>query len=128
MMSNKDKQGIFLKHLKTPDDTKEYDKCRIDKYDVGGVMVTRTVLQPGWTWSQNMKEHAHTDTCLCTHLRLQTSGTLRICFDNGGVQQTRAGDLVMITGGHCAQVEGSEPVEMVDFGGTRHWGKQQQQE
>jgi len=44
-----------------PDDIREVPYGRLETYDMGDIRIGRSVLQPGWRWSESLKPIARTE-------------------------------------------------------------------
>ena len=51
--------GDFAK----PDETRSFERGRIDLVSLGGTTFGRAVFQPGWRWSTHVKPIAKTESC-----------------------------------------------------------------
>ena len=58
--------------LGEPDDVREIPYGRLETYDMGDIRLGRSVLQPGWRWSESAKPIARTEPVSYTHLTLPT--------------------------------------------------------
>lgn len=106
-----------VKSFEHPDEVREFPNGRLELVRIGGVVVGRTTLEPGWRWSESIQPIAKTDSCEAAHFGYQLSGTLRVRMDDGTEFDCHAGDVCLINPGHDAWVVGDEPVELVDFQG-----------
>lgn len=111
------------KSLSRPEETRAFEKGRVDLVTIGEVTFGRATLQPGWKWSDCVKPLAHTDSCEATHLSYHISGRLRIQMGDGTEQEFGPGDVSFIPPGHDAWVVGSEPVVVLDISGMRDYAK-----
>ena len=115
---------LEVKSTNTPDETRTFEKGKIELVKIGGAMVGRAVFQPGWRWSTHVKPIAKTKSCEAPHFQYQVSGTLHVLMDDGTEGETKAGDVALIPPGHDGWVVGNEPVVMVDFQGMVDYAKQ----
>ena len=113
-----------VKSTNTPDETRTFEKGKLELVRIGGTTVGRAVFQPGWRWSTHVKPIAKTKSCEAPHLQYQVSGILRVRMDDGTEMETKAGDVALIPPGHDGWVVGNEPVVMVDFQGMVDYAKQ----
>src|SRR5207253_11186693 len=111
------KQGV-RKNLKSPDETRRFDKGKIDIANVGEAVIGRFELQPGWRWSQSVKPMVQTDLCEQNHVAYMVSGRLKTKLRDGTEEEQGPGDAVFTPAGHDAWVVGDEPVVMIDFKGA----------
>lgn len=106
-----------VKSFDRPDEVREFANARVELLKLGGGLVGKITLQPGWHWSESMKSSLKTDLCRAPHLMHQESGTVRIRMEDGDEFECHAGDICMIAPGHDAWVVGNEPVVTYDFQG-----------
>jgi len=113
-----------VKSTNVPDETRTFEKGKIELVKFGGTTVGRAVFQPGWRWSTHVKPIAKTKSCEATHLWHQVSGTLHVAMDDGTERDVKAGDVALIPPGHDGWVVGNEPVVAFDFQGMVDYAKQ----
>jgi hypothetical protein len=106
-----------VKSFEHPEEVRESAHGRLELVRIGGVIVGRATLEPGWRWSEDMKPIVETDSCEAPHFGYQLSGVLKVRMDDGTEFETRAGDVCVIAPGHDAWVVGNETVVVVDFQG-----------
>jgi uncharacterized cupin superfamily protein len=111
------------KSLARPDETRTFDKGKVELVTVNEVTLGRARLQPGWKWSTCVKPLAHTESCEASHLQYHISGRLHVVMDDGSEQEFGPGDVSYIPPGHDAWVVGNEPVEILDISGMRDYAK-----
>jgi ethanolamine utilization protein EutQ (cupin superfamily) len=111
------------KSLARPDDTRSFDKGRVELVTVNDVTFGRATLLPGWKWSTCVKPHAHTQSCEAAHLQYHIAGCLHVVMDDGSVQEFGPGDVSWIPPGHDAWVVGNDPVIVVDISGMKDYAK-----
>ena len=119
---NKTKK-MEVKNLNFPEETRNFDKGKLDLVKIGGAMVGRAVFQPGWKWSESVKPIAKTKSCEAPHFQYHVSGTIRVRMDDGTERDLKPGDVSLLPSGHDAWVVGDEPVVVVDFQGMRDYAK-----
>ena len=112
-----------VKSTNTPDETRTFEKGKLDLVKVWGTTIARAVFQPGWRWSTHVKPIAKTKSCEATHLQYQISGTLHVAMDDGTERDIKAGEVALIPPGHDAWVVGNEPVVAFDFQGLADYAK-----
>jgi uncharacterized cupin superfamily protein len=106
-----------VKNFEQADEVREFPHGRLELVKIGGMIVGRAKLEPGWKWSEDVKPIVKTDSCEAGHFMYVISGTMRIRMDDGEEFECRAGDVCLIPPGHEAWVVGNEPVEVVDAQG-----------
>jgi hypothetical protein len=119
---NKTKK-MEVKNLNSPEETRNFDKGKVDLVKIGGAMVGRAVFQPGWKWSESVKPIAKTKSCEAPHFQYHVSGTLRVRMDDGTERDLKPGDVSLLPSGHDAWVVGNEPAVVVDFQGMLDYAK-----
>ena len=116
-------EKLQKKSLSRPDETRTFDKGKVELVTVNDVTFGRAKLQPGWKWSNCVKPLAHTESCEASHLQYHISGRLHVVMDDGSEHEFGPGDVSYIPPGHDAWVVGNEPVEIVDISGMRDYAK-----
>ncbi len=114
---------LEAKNFSVPDETRQFEKGKVELVKVGGAMIGRAVFQPGWRWSKHVQPIAKTKLCEAPHFQYQISGTMHVVMDDGTEKDTKAGDVALIPSGHDAWVVGNESVVMVDFQGMADYAK-----
>ena len=117
-------QKAELKGFGKPDEIRTFPKGKVELVTVGGVVVGRATLEPGWKWSTSVQPIAKTKSCEAAHFQYQVSGTLEIVMDDGTKLTSRAGDVTLLPIGHDAWVVGNETVVIVDFQGMVDYAKE----
>ena len=113
----------FKKSLNSPDETRTFDKGKVELATVSGVTFGRAVLNPGWKWSLHVKPIVKTESCLAPHTQYVISGRLHIAMDNGEAFDIGPGDVAVIPPGHDAWVVGNEPFVAIDVTGMTHYAE-----
>ncbi len=116
-------KSLEIKNVKSPDETRKFDKGKIDIVNVGDAVIGRFELQPGWRWSESVKPLVGTDWCQHTHVGYLISGRMKTKLIDGTERETGPGDAVFTPAGHDAWVVGTEPVVMLDFRGAATYAK-----
>ncbi|MCC7103629.1 MAG: cupin domain-containing protein [Chloroflexi bacterium] len=116
--------GQELKNFESADETRAFEKGPVDLVNIGGGVVGRLTLEPGWRWSEHIKPAAGTEWCEAPHFQYQVSGRLRIKSSDGSEIESGPGDVTFLPAGHDAWVLGNEPVVLVDWNGTSKYARQ----
>jgi hypothetical protein len=111
------------KTFATPDETRTFERGRVEIVHVAGSDIGRLTLEPGWRWSSHVKHIAGTDLCEAPHFQYQVAGSLHIEMADGRVLECSAGDVVAVPEGHDAWVVGDQPVVLVDWWGASDYAK-----
>lgn len=114
---------LEIKNFNTPDETRTFDKGRLELLKIGDGTVGRAVFEPGWKWSESVKPLVKTKSCEAPHFQYHVSGVLKIVMDDGTESEVRPGDVSWVPSGHDAWVVGNEPAVIVDFQGMTNYAK-----
>jgi hypothetical protein len=115
---------LEVKGFSNPDEVRTFDKGKLELIKVGGALIGRATLQPGWKWSESVKPIAKTESCEAPHFQYHASGTIRIKMDDGTERDVKAGEISLVPTGHDAWVVGDEPVVLIDFQGMADYAKE----
>ena len=115
---------LEVKGFSNPDEVRTFDKGKLELIKVGGALIGRATLQPGWKWSESVKPIAKTESCEAPHFQYHASGTIRIRMDDGTEKDVKAGEVSLVPTGHDAWVIGNEPVVLIDFQGMADYAKE----
>jgi uncharacterized cupin superfamily protein len=106
---------------KNPDEVRKFTNGKIELANLGDSTIGRFTLEPGWKWSQDVKQIVNTNSCRLTHTQYIISGRLRVRMDDGTEQESGPGEAMYVPPGHDAWVVGNEPVVAVDFTGMKEY-------
>ena len=98
-----------------PDNVREVPFGRLETYDMGEIRLGRSILQPGWRWSESIKPISRTELCEYHHIGVCLSGRLRIETREGAELTIEAGQFYEVPAGHEAWVDGDEPYENIEW-------------
>jgi hypothetical protein len=115
---------LEVKGFSNPDEVRTFDKGKLELIKVGGALIGRATLQPGWKWSESVKPIAKTESCEAPHFQYHASGTIRIRMDDGTERDVKAGEVSLVPTGHDAWVIGNEPVVLIDFQGMADYARE----
>lgn len=116
-------RSIQGKNLASPEETREFDKGKMDVVTLDSVTVGRAVFEPGWKWSECVKPIAGTESCQVPHVGYVLSGRMHVRMDDGSEIEIGPDDAVVIPPGHDAWVLGDESCVMLDFSGADQYAK-----
>src|SRR5512139_3864740 len=105
------------RNFSNPDETRTFEKGKLELITLGGITFGRATFQPGWRWSTCVKPLVHTKSCEVSHLGYIVSGRLRTVMDDGSEEEFGPGDVLQIPPGHDGWVVGDEPVVAIDITG-----------
>jgi len=109
--------------LTVPDEIRTFPQGRVEIFDLGDLVVGRSVFDPGWRWSVDVKPNAGTELCEYHHLGVVISGLLHVVMASGAEVDIGAGAAFEMPPGHDAWVVGDEPWISLDFAGMRSYGQ-----
>jgi mannose-6-phosphate isomerase-like protein (cupin superfamily) len=108
--------SIHKQSIDSPTEVRTFPHGQVEVVDLGDMQFTRTVFQPGWKWSNDVKPIAQTEFCEVHHHGFVVSGRMHVEMKDGTSSDLMPGDVVTIEPGHDAWVIGDEPSVMFDFG------------
>jgi len=107
----------------SPDEVRKFEKGVLELINVGGGMVGKLTLQPGWRWSTHVKPIAKTEWCEAPHFQYHLSGRLHIKMSDGAEFEIGPGQISTLPPGHDGWVVGDEPVVLIDWAGVSHYAQ-----
>jgi hypothetical protein len=107
----------------SPDETRTFDKGKIELASMGDVTIGRAVLEPGWSWEKCVKPLVKTNSCQVPHTGYMISGKMKVVMDDGAEEEFGAGDAITVPPRHNAWVVGNDPVVALDFTGSKDYAK-----
>jgi class 3 adenylate cyclase len=84
---------------------------------LAGTVVTRHVLQPGWSWEKHAQPEVGTASCELFHRGVVLRGRMGIRTDEGEEVVIGPNQVFDLLPGHVTWVEGDEELVMVDWAG-----------
>ena len=110
----------------SPDETRTFEKGKIELANFGDVVIGRATFEPGWSWEKCVKPLVNTNICQAPHTQYMISGRLKVIMDDGTEEEFGPGDTAVVPPGHNAWVVGNEPVVAIDFTGLADYAKKQE--
>ena len=83
-MSNVMRKSFSEGEIKTP------NKAHSSTVTLGNVTMSKTTLQPGWSWSSCIKPIVGTESCRAGHVVVVVQGEMRVKHDDGSEEIGRA--------------------------------------
>jgi uncharacterized cupin superfamily protein len=111
------------KALDTPDETRTFDRGKVQVSKLEGFSIGRYEFEPGWKWSTCVKPIVDTASCQTKHVGYLLRGRLDGRMDDGSTFSIKAGDAYCIDPGHDGWVEGDEPTIGVEFQSLAEYAK-----
>jgi len=109
---------VAAKNIETPDERHAFEHALLHVINLPGVTIARTVYQPGWKWSTDVKPVVGTEACQAAHTGYIISGWLHARMADGREYDFGPGDAYVVPAGHDAWVEGEEPCVALDLAFT----------
>jgi hypothetical protein len=108
--------AVFRKSLDEPDGVEEYgDDGVAAGVQIDDVVVWRSRLKPGWSWTKNAKPKTGVDFCPSYHNEYVVQGRIVYRMTNGTSVEGKAGDFLIIEPGHAGEVVGDEECVLIDW-------------
>ena len=107
----------------SPDEVRSFPRGKLELVNIGGGVVGKLTLEPGWKWSEHVKPIAGTPWCEAPHFQYHISGKLHVVMLNGEEFDAVPGDVTALPQGHDAWVVGTEPAVMVDWWGASNYAR-----
>ena len=82
---------------------------------LGSITVTRVSFEPGFRWTNDLRDVAGTDLCMVHHKGYAISGRLHVRMEDGSEFEIGPGQAHEIPPRHDGWVVGDEPYVAVDF-------------
>ena len=112
------------KHLNTPDETRTFEKGKVDLVKTESGTIGRLTLLPGWKWSEHVGPTVGAARCIVEHVGVVLSGVATAAFDNGTTVELEEGSLFYIPGiPHDSWVVGDKPYVSLHLMGAEEYAK-----
>jgi len=108
-----------FKNLGAPDETVRFSGIVQSTVDLGDLTVARTVLEPGWRWSDDVRPTVGGQWCQARHVGTVLTGSFAVEFPDGTRTDLRAGDVYDISPGHDGYTLGDEACTLIEWAGIR---------
>ena len=105
------------------DETRTFEKGKIDIANLGDVTIGKAVFEPGWSWEKCVKPIAKTTSCQAPHMMYIISGRMKVVMDDGTEDEFGPGDTAVVPPGHNAWTVGNEPCVGIDFTGAKEYAR-----
>jgi hypothetical protein len=110
---------VILKSFESPDETRLFDKGKLEIIRIGGMTIGRASYEPGWRWSQHVSPIAGTALCEVEHVGMVLSGHAMAAMQDGTQVELSAGSLFHVPRvPHDSWVIGDEPYVSLHFMGA----------
>jgi class 3 adenylate cyclase len=108
---------VEVRDLGDPEAVVSYPLGAAYQVRLAGTVVSRHVLQPGWSWEAHAKPLVGTASCELYHRGVVLSGRMGIRTDEGEELLIGPNQVFDLPPGHVTWVEGDEELVMVDWAG-----------
>jgi hypothetical protein len=105
------------------DETRSFEKGKIDLANLGDITIGRGSFEPGWSWEKCIKPIVKTNSCQVRHTIYILSGRMKVVMDDGTESENGPRDVAAIPPGHNAWVIGDDPCVSIDFTGAKDYAK-----
>lgn len=106
-----------IKSIDKPDERRDFPRGHLEVVQMPGLLFGKATFEPGWRWTESLKDIMGTDLCEADHKGYIVQGRLRIQMRDGSEGEVGPGDVFVVAPGHDAWVVGDEPCVALDFGG-----------
>lgn len=115
---------VILKSFDNPDETRVFEKGKLELVKIGGMTVGRASYEPGWKWSQHVSPIAGTPLCEVEHVGMVISGRAMAALSDGTEVELAAGSLFYVPPvAHDSWVIGDEPYVSLHFLGADQYAR-----
>ena len=108
---------VEVRDLGEPEAVVTYPLGASHQVRLAGTVVTRHVLQPGWSWEAHAQPEVGTASCELYHRGVVLRGRMGIRTDEGEEVVIGPNQVFDLPPGHVTWVEGDEELVMVDWAG-----------
>jgi class 3 adenylate cyclase len=110
---------LSAKNFDEPDEVVRLPGLLEEVVEVGGFVVGRETVDPGWRWSKDTKPVVGGEWCEAHHVGLTVSGRWGVVLKDGRTLEFRPGDVFDIPAGHDSWTIGDEPCVTLNWTGLR---------
>jgi hypothetical protein len=110
---------VILKRFEHPDETRVFEKGKLELVRIGGMTIGRASYEPGWRWAEHVSAIAGTPLCEVEHVGMVLSGHAMAAMKDGVEVELSAGSLFYVPPvPHDSWVIGDEPYVSLHFLGA----------
>jgi class 3 adenylate cyclase len=113
---------VEVRDLGSPEAILPYTLGETQQVRLAGTVISRIVLQPGWSWQEHAQARAGTSSCELYHRGFVIRGRFGVRSDDGDEVVIGPNQVFDIRPGHVTWVEGDEDVVMLDWAGGAGFG------
>jgi hypothetical protein len=108
-----------VKSFDDPDEVVELPRLVEEVVEVGGFVVGRETVSPGWRWSEHVRPTVGGEWCQAHHVGVTLSGRWGVRMQDGTTIEVGPGEAFDIPPGHDGWAIGDEPCVMISWTGLR---------
>ncbi|HYJ61334.1 MAG TPA: cupin [Actinomycetota bacterium] len=108
---------VVVRDLGEPEAVVSYPLGETSQVRLAHTVISRHVLQPGWSWAEHAKPSVGTASCELYHRGVVLSGRMGMRTDEGEELIIGADHVFDLPPGHVTWVEGDDVLVMVDWAG-----------
>lgn len=113
---------VILKSFENPDETRIFEKGKLEIVRIGGMTLGRASYEPGWRWSEHVSPIAGTPLCEVEHVGMVLAGRAMAMMKDGTEVELAAGSLFYVPpSAHDSWVIGDEPYVSLHFLGAEQY-------
>ena len=113
---------VILKSFDTPDETRVFEKGKLEIVRIGGMVIGRASYEPGWRWSKHVSPISGTPLCEVEHVGMVLSGRAMAAMNDGTEVELTPGSLFYVPPvAHDSWVIGDEPYISLHFLGAEQY-------
>jgi class 3 adenylate cyclase len=106
-----------VRDLGEPDAVSTYSLGATYQVRLAGTVVTRHVLEPGWSWEEHARPEVGTASCELFHRGVVLQGRMGVRTDEGQELVIGPNQVFDLPPGHVTWVDGDDELVMVDWAG-----------
>jgi hypothetical protein len=108
---------VEVRDLGEPEAVVSYPLGATYQVRIAGTVISRHVLQPGWSWEEHAKPLVGTASCELYHRGIVIRGRMGVRTEEGEGLVIEPNQVFDLMPRHLTWVEGDEELEMVDWAG-----------
>jgi quercetin dioxygenase-like cupin family protein len=115
---------VVLKRFDSPEQTRVFEKGRLEIVEIGGMTLARATYEPGWKWSLHVGPGVGAERCTVEHVGFVISGTATVALEDGRVIELTAGSLFYVPAvPHDSWVVGDRPYVSLHLLGAERYAR-----
>jgi class 3 adenylate cyclase len=111
------RRRLEVRDLGEPEAVSTYSLGATYQVHLAGTVITKHVLQPGWSWEEHARPQVGTASCELFHRGVVLQGRMGVRTDDGEELVIGPDQVFDLPPGHLTWVDGDEELIMVDWAG-----------